>query len=81
MYPWATKEYLLWNMTIGQIILYHNKGNEIKNGVNTSGGLLNKSVKELKEMAMEAKKYDEQEKIKQQKEAERNLLKQKYGAI
>lgn len=26
MYPWATKEYLLWEMTIGQIILYHNEG-------------------------------------------------------
>ena len=26
MYSWATKEYLLWEMTIGQIIMYHNKG-------------------------------------------------------
>ena len=26
MYSWATKEYLLWEMTIGQIVMYHNKG-------------------------------------------------------
>jgi len=26
LYPWATKEYLLWKMTIGQIIFYHNEG-------------------------------------------------------
>lgn len=30
LYPWATKEYLLWNMTIGQIMLYHNLGIEMK---------------------------------------------------
>jgi len=26
MYPWATKEYLLWKMSIGQIIMYYNLG-------------------------------------------------------
>lgn len=31
MYPWATKEYLLWNMTIGQIILYLNVGTDLDN--------------------------------------------------
>jgi hypothetical protein len=31
MYPWATKEYLLWNMTFGQIVLYHNLGVEMNN--------------------------------------------------
>ena len=30
LYPWATKEYLLWEMTIGQIVAYHNIGIEIK---------------------------------------------------
>jgi len=30
LYPWATKEYLLWEMTIGQIVMYHNLGIELK---------------------------------------------------
>ena len=32
LYPWATREYLLWNMSLSQIILYHNMGMEIKYG-------------------------------------------------
>lgn len=32
LYPWATKEYLLWNMTLAQIIMYHNEGIKIKYG-------------------------------------------------
>lgn len=32
LYPWATKEYLLWNMSLAQIIMYHNMGLEIKYG-------------------------------------------------
>ena len=30
MYAWATPDYMLWNMTIGQIILLHNKAVEIR---------------------------------------------------
>jgi len=30
MYAWATKDYLLWEMSIGQIMMYHNAGIEIK---------------------------------------------------
>ena len=30
LYPWATKEYLLWEMSLAQIILYHNVGIEMK---------------------------------------------------
>jgi len=30
MYAWATPEYILWNMTIGQVFLLHNRGIEIK---------------------------------------------------
>ena len=29
LYPWATKEYLLWHMTIGQIMLYIDLGLEM----------------------------------------------------
>jgi hypothetical protein len=32
MYPWATKEYLLWQMSLGQIILYYNLGSDAKYG-------------------------------------------------
>lgn len=28
MYSWATKEYLLWEMSLGQIIMYFNLGIE-----------------------------------------------------
>jgi hypothetical protein len=49
MYAWATKEYLLWEMTIGQIILYLNKGIRIQNGEGKEEpGLANKSVEELR---------------------------------
>lgn len=32
LYPWATKDYLLWEMSLAQIILYHNLGIEQKYG-------------------------------------------------
>ena len=32
LYPWATKDYLLWEMSLGQIVLYHNIGLEMKYG-------------------------------------------------
>lgn len=32
MFPWATKEYLLWEMDLGQIVAYHNVGLKIKYG-------------------------------------------------
>jgi hypothetical protein len=32
LYPWATKEYLLWEMSIGQIIMYYNLGMQMKYG-------------------------------------------------
>jgi hypothetical protein len=74
LYPWATKEYLLWNMTIGQIIFYHNKGIEIKNGIVSKDGpsLLNKSADELRKMRDEYKK---------QIEIEHKALAEKYGDI
>lgn len=30
MYAWATKEYLLWHMSLGQVVMYHNLGMDIK---------------------------------------------------
>ena len=37
MFPWATKEYLLWDMSLGQVITYYNIGVDIKNGVVKKG--------------------------------------------
>ena len=50
LYPWATKEYLLWNMTIGQIVMYHNKAMDIKNGKDGKSRLADKSATELKKI-------------------------------
>ena len=52
LYPWATKEYLLWEMTIGQIVMYHNLGLEIKYPKPDSDKptLKNKSHEELQEI-------------------------------
>ena len=52
LFPWATKEYLLWEMSIGQIVMYHNIGTDQKYGpgVPTTGNkptLMNKSHAEL----------------------------------
>jgi len=30
LFPWATREYLLWEMSLAQVILYHNIGVEMK---------------------------------------------------
>ena len=32
LYPWATKEYLLWQMSLGQIVFYYNLGSDTKYG-------------------------------------------------
>lgn len=78
MYPWATKEYLLWNMSIGQIILYNNIGSEQKFG-----------KPEAKEDTLVGKSYDELKAVRDQMERDgliepkhtREALKQTYGKI
>lgn len=30
MYAWANPQYLLWKMTLGQIVMFHNLGMDIK---------------------------------------------------
>jgi hypothetical protein len=57
MYSWATKEYLLWEMTIGQIILYLNKGIKIQNGEKEEPhGLVEKSADKLRAIRDEYKR-------------------------
>lgn len=73
LYSWATKEYLLWEMTIGQIILYHNKGCEMKYGTGETKSegpsLLNYNTDELRKLRDESR-----EQIKAE-------MKAKYGDI
>jgi len=81
MFAWATKEYLLWDMTLGQIVLYRNKAIQIKNGANESApGLVNKSASELRKLREDMKeqiRLAENPTINPDKE----LLKAKYGDI
>tara|TARA_Y100000310_G_scaffold283978_1_gene306343 strand:+ start:1958 stop:2257 length:300 start_codon:yes stop_codon:yes gene_type:complete len=54
LYPWATKEYLLWNMSLCQIVLYHNLGIDMKYpkqpGKNGDGDQEVASLPSLKDM-------------------------------
>lgn len=78
LYPWATKEYLLWNMDLAQLLLYHNKGIEIKSG-KTKGGksrkLSDMSSKEIAEVIEDMKKNG------LVSSEDRQDLRDKYGSI
>jgi hypothetical protein len=78
LFPWATKEYLLWNMTIGQIVMYHNRAMDIKNGTRAKPTLANKSAAELRKMRDDMMKdvADVENKARQAEE-----MKRKYGAV
>jgi len=65
LFPWATKEYLLWEMNLGQIIMYYNIGMEIKNG---------KPKQENRLPSLSEKPHAELQAYKEE-------LKQKYGRI
>jgi hypothetical protein len=81
MFAWATKEYLLWDMTLGQIVLYRNKAIQIKNGANESApGLVNKSASELRKLREDMK---EQIRLAENPTSnpDKELLKAKYGDI
>ena len=59
LYPWATKEYLLWEMSIGQVFLYHNLGVEMRYGRREKAGkktLRGASHAELKAAQAEARR-------------------------
>jgi len=88
LYPWATKEYLLWNMTIGQIILYHNKGVELQwpGSLNSlEPGLANKGPKELRVIRDTIFKQMDKDKEEKEKLDEisrlKEVMKAKYGDI
>lgn len=71
MYPWATKEYLLWKMSLGQIIMYYNLGFDQLYG--KESGSKDKDYSEYK------KARDEM--IEQGLIPSKEELKEKYGNI
>jgi hypothetical protein len=56
LYAWATKEYLLWNMTIGQIIMYIQEANNITSGKKDKPELTKESIEELEQIRLDMKK-------------------------
>jgi len=68
MFPWATKEYLLWEMSLGQIVMYHNLAIEIKSGKAADGG------EDGKPKSLTEYTYDELK-------AKRDELRAQYGDI
>ena len=74
MYAWATKEYLFWEMTIGQILLYFNKGMEIKYPSTEKDDRVMANVDELKKIRDEMKAQEVTQKT-------HDELKAQYGAI
>lgn len=60
LFPWATKEYLLWEMSLGQIITYFNIGTEIKYGSDKKPGepkkLVEMNIDEIKAVKEDLKK-------------------------
>lgn len=65
LYPWATKEYLLWHMTIGQLVMYHNLGIELRYGKRDGNG----APRTVKDMSYEEVR------------ARREELRRQYGEI
>jgi len=78
MFPWATKEYLLWEMTIGQIVMYHNRAMEIRNGSKPKSALAGKSARELKKMRDEIMNGVAET---ERQERTRAAMQARYGAI
>jgi len=79
MYAWANKEYLLWNMTIGQIVMYLNKGIEIKYGTKSDDGLSKGKINELKKIRDQMR--EEEQKALENNADVKKELRRKYGEI
>jgi hypothetical protein len=82
MYPWATKEYLLWNMSLSQIILYHNIGIEIQYPQVKEQGesaLSSMSAAERREAREHARRMMQQEEP--VSDAQKEQYRSQYGAI
>ena len=80
LYPWATKEYLLWEMSIGQIVMYHNLGVEMKYGGGGGDGkrtLKGASPEQVRRARAEARR---QLGVKDGEDV-RTKLREKYGDV
>lgn len=74
LYPWATKDYLLWEMSLGQIVLYHNLGIEMKYGGGKKRSLKDMNHAELVAARAEARKQLGEGDVKA-------AMREKYGDI
>ena len=78
LYPWATKDYLLWEMSLGQIVMYHNLGIEMKYG----GGSGKRKATDMSYQELKALREEARKQLGEQKTAERKAqLRAKYGDI
>lgn len=67
LFPWATREYLLWKMSLGQLVYYHNEA--IAQKTPTKRTAAGKSIPSLAE-----KPHSELVKLREE-------LRKQYGAI
>ena len=72
LYPWATKEYLLWNMSLPQIILYHNVGVDMKYPKPSDDGTARKAA---------SIRYMSPEQVAKLRAEARDMMADKYGDI
>ena len=80
LYPWATKEYCLWKMSLGQLILYHNLGIEMKYGGANGDG--KKTYKDLSPRELRKAREEAREQLRIIDEAKsKEQYRAKYGAI
>ena len=83
LYPWATKEYILWKMSLGQLLMYLHVGTEQKYGKGNKDSeketLIGKSYEDLK--AFKEKLIQQGLIDKQEKEVVREEMKRRYGDI
>jgi len=81
LFPWATKEYLLWEMTLGQLVMYHNIGLEIKypKPVGEKPSIANMSKEEVSKLRKEAREM--MGKTEPRTKEEDAMYRAKYGAI
>jgi hypothetical protein len=91
LFPWATKEYLLWEMSLAQIILYHNIGIELSypkpEEDDEKPSIARMAADEVKKLRDEAKAFMAQEKADAAKADEAKSddrkaeYRDKYGAV
>lgn len=79
LYPWATKEYLLWEMTIGQVVMYHNIGLDLKyGGASSSNG---RSLKDATYDQAKAARDEARRQLAVSESDPKAALREKYGDI